>query len=41
VKINWNASKTESVFGFEFHSYETQVLDVAGQYLELLGEEKA
>ncbi|TVY36655.1 NAD-dependent epimerase/dehydratase [Lachnellula occidentalis] len=41
LQINWNASKTESVFGFKFQPYETQVLDVAGQYLELLGEEKA
>ncbi|TVY17344.1 NAD-dependent epimerase/dehydratase FUM13 [Lachnellula arida] len=41
VKINWNASKTESVFGFKFQTYETQVLDVAAQYLELLGKEKA
>lgn len=41
VKINWNASKTERVFGFKFQTYETQVVDVAGQYLELLGKEKA
>ncbi|TVY26256.1 NAD-dependent epimerase/dehydratase [Lachnellula hyalina] len=41
VDIAWNASKTESAFGFKFQSYKTQVLDVAGQYLEFLGEEKA
>lgn len=41
VPVNWNASKTEELFGFKFKSYEDIVVDVAGQYLELLGKEKA
>lgn len=39
--INWNAAKTEDVFQFKFKTYEDMVVDVAGQYLEFSGKEKA
>ena len=41
VPVNWNAHKTEVEMGFAFKSYEDMVVDVAGQYLELSGKEKA
>ena len=41
VPVNWNAHQTEVDLGFNFKSYEDMVVDVAGQYLELSGKEKA
>ena len=41
VPVNWNASKTEADLGFNFKTYEDMVVEVAGQYLELSGKEKA
>jgi nucleoside-diphosphate-sugar epimerase len=41
VPVKWDASKTEEKFGFTFKSYEDIVVDVATQYLELSGKEKA
>jgi nucleoside-diphosphate-sugar epimerase len=35
--LKLDASKSEAVFGFKFQGYETQVVSVVGQYLELLG----
>ena len=34
--VNWDASKTEEVFGLKFKSYENMVVDFVGQFLELL-----
>ncbi|KAI1138399.1 putative cinnamoyl-CoA reductase [Hypoxylon sp. FL0543] len=41
VPVNWNAHKTEVDFGFKFRTYEDTVIDVATQYLDLSGKEKA
>lgn len=41
VPFNWNAHQTEVDLRFSFETYEDMVLDVAGQYLELSGVEKA
>ncbi|KAF2676484.1 putative cinnamoyl-CoA reductase [Lentithecium fluviatile CBS 122367] len=41
VPVKWDAHKTETEFGFNFRTYEDIVVDVAGQFLELSGEEKA
>ena len=41
VAVNINASKTASVFDLKLKSYEDMVKAVAGQYLELSGEERA
>ena len=41
VPVNWNAHKTEVDSGFNFKTYEDMVVDVADQYLELSGKEKA
>lgn len=41
VPVNWNAHSTEIEFGFNFKTYEAIVVDVAGQYLEFSGKEKA
>ncbi|KAI0901029.1 putative cinnamoyl-CoA reductase [Annulohypoxylon nitens] len=41
VPVNWNAHKTEVDLGFNFKTYEDAVVEVAGQYLELSGKEKA
>lgn len=38
LPINWNAEKTENVFGFKFKTYEDMVLDVTKQYLEFSGK---
>lgn len=40
-QVKWNASATEEYFGFTFKSYEETVKDVAEQYLEYSGKEKA
>ncbi|KAI0199106.1 putative cinnamoyl-CoA reductase [Astrocystis sublimbata] len=39
--VDWDATQTESHFGFKFRTYEDMVVDVAGQYLELLGKERS
>ncbi|KAI5920701.1 putative cinnamoyl-CoA reductase [Camillea tinctor] len=41
IPVNWNAHKTEVEFGFKFKTFEDMVTDVASQYLELSGKEKA
>jgi nucleoside-diphosphate-sugar epimerase len=41
VPVNWNAHETEVDLGFNFKTYDDMVVDVAGQYLELSGKEKA
>ncbi|KAG9688781.1 cinnamyl-alcohol dehydrogenase, partial [Aureobasidium melanogenum] len=41
VPVNWNAHKTEVALGIKFKTYEDIVVDVANQYLELSGKEKA
>ncbi|KAK8008233.1 cinnamoyl-CoA reductase [Apiospora marii] len=41
VAFNWNARQMEVDLSFSFRAYEDIVLDVAGQYLELTGKEKA
>ncbi|KAK7915084.1 hypothetical protein PG985_012787 [Apiospora marii] len=41
VAFNWNARQTEVDLSCSFKAYEDMVLDVAGQYLELSGMEKA
>ena len=41
IPVNWNAHQTEIDLGIEFKSYEDMVVDVASQYLEFLGKEKA
>ena len=41
VPVTWNAHKTEVELGFGFRSYEDMAVEVAGQYLELLGKERA
>ncbi|KAK7985666.1 hypothetical protein PG988_003288 [Apiospora saccharicola] len=41
MPFNWDARPTEVEMGFSFKRYEEMVLDVAGQYLELSGIEKA
>lgn len=38
VPLNYDASETEKVFGMKFRSFESAVIDVALQYLELLDE---
>ncbi|KAJ3580215.1 hypothetical protein NPX13_g357 [Xylaria arbuscula] len=40
-KIDWDSTQTETHFGFRFKSFEEMVVDVAGQYLELLAKEKS
>lgn len=37
----YDSSETERVLGFQFRSFETAVVDAAGQFLENLGKEKA
>ncbi|KAI1375628.1 putative cinnamoyl-CoA reductase [Hypoxylon crocopeplum] len=37
----WDAHQTEVDLAFNFKTYEDMVVDVAGQYLELLGKQKA
>ena len=34
-----DAGKAERIFGFRYRSFEEQVVDVVGQYLELLEKE--
>ncbi|KAG9949259.1 cinnamyl-alcohol dehydrogenase, partial [Aureobasidium melanogenum] len=41
VPVNWDAHKTEVDLGIKFKTYEDIVVDVANQYLELSGKEKA
>jgi len=41
LPVWYDSSETEKVFGTKFKSFEKAVLDVASQYLELLGKEKA
>ncbi|KAI0010207.1 putative cinnamoyl-CoA reductase [Xylariaceae sp. FL0662B] len=41
VPVNWNAHQTEIELGFNYKTYEDVVVDVASQYLELSGKEKA
>ncbi|KAI1495959.1 putative cinnamoyl-CoA reductase [Biscogniauxia marginata] len=41
IPVNWNAHQTEVEVGFNFKTYEDMVIDIAGQYLELAGKEKA
>ena len=41
VPVNWNAHKTELDLGFTFKTYEDMAVEVASQYLELSGKEKA
>jgi nucleoside-diphosphate-sugar epimerase len=36
--INYDSKKSEDTFGFKFLPYKTQVIDTAGQYLELLAK---
>lgn len=38
VKVD--ANKAERTFGFSYKTFEEQVIDVVGQYLELLGREE-
>ena len=37
----WDASETEDIFGTTLRTFEESTSDVAGQWLELLGKEKA
>ncbi|KAI1200980.1 putative cinnamoyl-CoA reductase [Nemania serpens] len=41
IPVNWDASQTERDFDFRFRTWEEMLVDGAGQYLELLGREKA
>ncbi|KAI1162581.1 putative cinnamoyl-CoA reductase [Nemania serpens] len=41
ISVDWDASQTERDFDFKFRTWEEMVVDAAGQYLELLGKEKA
>lgn len=41
LAVNWDASKTEELFGLKFKTYEDMVIDVARQYLEFIGKIKA
>ncbi|PHH68280.1 hypothetical protein CDD82_679 [Ophiocordyceps australis] len=41
VPANWNAHQTEIDLGFNFQAFDDIVIDVANQYLELSGLEKA
>jgi nucleoside-diphosphate-sugar epimerase len=41
VPVKWDAHKTEEKFGFTFRTYEDIVVDIASQFLELSGKEKA
>ncbi|KAG9672067.1 cinnamyl-alcohol dehydrogenase, partial [Aureobasidium melanogenum] len=41
VPVNWNAHQTEVDLGIKFKTYEDIVIDVANQYLEMSGKEKA
>ncbi|KAI1110511.1 putative cinnamoyl-CoA reductase [Nemania sp. NC0429] len=41
IPVNWDAGQTERDFDFKFRTWEDMVVDAAGQYLELLGKEKA
>jgi hypothetical protein len=41
LHTNWESTGTERLLGRKFESFETAVVDVAGQYLEALGVEKA
>ncbi|KAF7862480.1 hypothetical protein EAF04_007353 [Stromatinia cepivora] len=38
LRIDWNAEKTEEVFGFKFKTYDDMVLDITRQYLEFSGK---
>ncbi|KAH8159285.1 hypothetical protein CIB48_g8967 [Xylaria polymorpha] len=40
IPVNWDASQTERDFNIKFKTWEEMVVDAAGQYLELSGEEK-
>ena len=41
LPVSYDASATEQMFGITFRSFESAVVDVAAQYLEILGKEKA
>ena len=41
MPVPWDASETERVLGITFRSFESAVLDLAGQYLDLLGKARA
>ncbi|KAI0466983.1 putative cinnamoyl-CoA reductase [Xylaria cf. heliscus] len=41
IPVKWDSSQTEQDFDFKFKSFEEMVVDIAGQYLELSGKEKA
>lgn len=39
--VNWDAGKTQERFGFKFQTWEDMVVDVATQYLEFMGKDRA
>ena len=41
LPVEWDSSETAKELGIEWRSFESAVLDVAGQYLDLLGKERA
>ena len=41
LPISWDPSASESQVSLKLHSFESAVLDVARQYLEVLGKAKA
>ena len=41
MTVDWDSSETEKELGFKFRSFESAVLDAAGQLLDLLGKERA
>lgn len=41
LPVAWDSSETETALEIKFRSFESAVVDLAGQYLDLLGKEKA
>ncbi|KAI0548154.1 putative cinnamoyl-CoA reductase [Xylaria curta] len=41
LPVNYDSSETEKLLGRKFKTFDTAVIDVAGQYLEKIGKKKA